>query len=268
MKTSIALFLAAVMSLSLSTISFGADTMFCWFAPGWKAKSQQAQEITRALSLNSGLTIKPRIARSYPELLTAFSLNEQSLVYVGSFAQAIIHARGLGTPLVQNMNGKELYSGIMIYPQGGDPQAILNEYPEQIAFAKGASSGESSAKAATAGKAAIGVANHGAALGAVKAGKAKAAVVKNWWWDTNKEKYPAMAVYEIPGISRAKNPDNVLTASKAVPPELMTKITEAAIASKEAFGGSEMVPFDQSRLGFSLRLMKMGHIDPLTYDWQ
>ena len=257
-----ALFL--VMGMLASAYAAG---MNCWFPPGWKKKPQAAQAITKALSAETGMTIKPRIAKSYPEILKSFDSPDQSLVYVGSFVQAIIKARGLGTALVQNINGKDLYSGVLVYPKGGDPAAILKNSPEQIAFARGASSGESSAEAATAGKADIGTANHGATCGAVKAGKAKAGVVKNWWWDSNKDKFPELAMYKIPGVSIEKNPDNVLNASKAVPADVQKKIAAAAIKVKDAFGAPKMVAFDQSRLEYPLELMAKGKIDPLTYSW-
>ena len=99
------------------------------------------------------------------------------------------------------------------------------------------------------------------------AGKAKAAVVKNWWWESNKDKFPGLAVYEIPGISLQKNPDNVLTASKAISNKLQAKITAAAIASHMVFGGKDMVKFDPATLDFSLELMKKGNIDPVAYTW-
>jgi ABC-type phosphate/phosphonate transport system substrate-binding protein len=249
-------------------LSLAADPLICWFPPGWKSKAASAKQIADGLSSASGIVIRPRIAKSYPEILSAFSSKEANLVYVGSFVQAIIAARDLGTPLAQNVNGKELYSGILIYPEGQDPVAILNNNPAEIAFAKGASSGESCAKAATTGKAAIGVANHGAAVNAVKAGKAKAAVVKNWWWESNGAKFPGMKVYQIPGVSEQKNPDNVLTASKAVPNDIAQKIKAAAIANSAAFGsGANMQAFDAATLDFSLSLMKKGKIDPLAYSW-
>lgn len=50
-------------------------------------------------------------------------------------------------------------------------------------------------------------------------------------------------------------------------PEVMLKITAAAFNSKEAFEAQQMVPFDSSRLDFSLDLMKRGDIDPLKYSW-
>jgi ABC-type phosphate/phosphonate transport system substrate-binding protein len=259
-------FVAAVL-MSLPISAFCAESINCWFPPEWKDKGSQAKAITETLSRNSGFDIRPRIAKSYPELLTAFSSGDQSLVYVGSFVQAIIKARNLGTPLVQNIDGKDLYSGVMVYPKGENPEELLKNNPSQIAFAVGASSGESSAKAATGGQAAMGVANHGAAVGAVKAGKAKAAVVKNWWWESNREKFPEMELYSLPGISIEKNPDNVLTASKAVPADAVKKITAAAIAGKDAFEAPQMAPFDLSRLDFPLALMKQGKIDPLTYSW-
>lgn len=267
MKKSFIFIVTAAVLFSFSIPSYGADSINCWFPPGWKTKGSMARAITEALSSESGLVIKPRIAKSYPEILRAFSSEEYCLVYVGSFVQAIIHARNLGTPLVQNINGKDLYSGIMVYPKGEDPKAILKNYSGQIAYTRGASSGESSAKAATEGKAAMPVANHGAAAGAVKAGKAKAAIVKNWWWDKHKEKFPMLEVYKVPGVSIEKNPDNVLTASKAIPADLTKKIIDAAVASKDVFVAKEMVPFDITRIDFSLELMKKGKIDPLTYSW-
>ncbi|PNU18695.1 hypothetical protein C2E25_16250, partial [Geothermobacter hydrogeniphilus] len=157
--------------------------------------------------------------------------------------------------------------GFLLHTKGEDPAAILANNPDKIAYAIGASSGESSAKAATAGKAAIGVANHGIACAAVKAGKAKAAVVKNWWWETNRKKFPGLALYKLPGISITRNPDNVLTASNAVPADIQKKIAAAARARKDAFGAPQMAPFDISRLDFPLELMAKGKIDPMTYSW-
>ncbi len=266
-RTLVLLVVGTMLAFASAATVFAADPLTCWFPPGWKAKADDARSIVKALSEESGVAIRPRIARSYPEILQAFASEQPNLVYVGSFVQAIIKARDLGTPLVQNVNGKELYSGILVYPKGQDPAGILKDSPEQIAFALGASSGESSAKAATGGKASIGVPNHGAACAAVEAGKAKAAVVKNWWWAANQDKFASLASYEIPGVSEAGNPDNVLTASKAVPAEVRQKIAAAAVARKEAFGAPEMVPFDATRLEFPLALMKKGQIDPLTYNW-
>ncbi len=244
-----------------------AAVINCWFPPAWKSKPQQARAIARAMSSETGLKIKPRIAKSYPEILRAFDSPAQNLVYVGSFVQAIIKARHLGTALVQNINGKDLYSGVMVYPKGGDPEAILKASPALISFARGASSGESSAKAATGGKARVATANHGATCAAIKAGKARAGFVKNWWWEANKGKYPQLAMYEVPGISIIGNPDNVLTASNAVPAATQKKITAAAIKLKDVFGAPKMAKFDQSRLQNPLKLMKKGKIDPMTYSW-
>ena len=91
---------------------------------------------------------------------------------------------------IQSVNHEKIHSLAQNAQININSAEILAKFPEKIAFAKGASSGESSAKAATSGKASIPVANHGAASNAVKAGKAKAAVVKNWWWESNKKKFP------------------------------------------------------------------------------
>lgn len=262
MKRTIAMFL--VLAWFGASAAMAAD-LTCWFAPG--TGEAKAQQISKALGSNSGLSIEPRVAKSYPEILESLSSSKPQLVYVGSFVQAIIAARSLGTPLVQNANGKEMYSGILIYPAGQDPEAILRQHPTEIAYALGASSGESSAKAATGGKAAIGVSNHGEAVAALQSGKAKGAVVKDWWWLANESKYSGLKSYRMPGISLQKNPDNVLTASKAVPADVREKISLAAMANSAAFGeDSVMLPFE-SDLSFSLELMKKGKIDPLTYSW-
>jgi len=268
MKRFTALLAATIFALvTIAAASATAGTYTCWFPPSWKSKAPKAKAIATALSKNSGLTIRPRIAKSYPQILTAFSTDTPNIVYVGSFVQAIIHARKLGTPLVQNIDGHEKYSGVFIYPKGEDPTAILAKYPSQIAFAKGADSGETSAKAATDGKASIATANHGATCGAVAAGKAKGGYVKNWWWDSHKNKYPTLAMSETPGVSIIGNPDGVLTVSNAVSAVDAAKIKAAAIASKDAFGSPKMAPFNVSDIQFSLNLMKKAHIDPTTYGW-
>lgn len=239
----------------------------CWFPPGWQGKTDQAEAITQALSSETGIKIEPRIAGSYPEILTAFSGDEKNLVYVGSFVQAIINARGLGTGLVQSQNGKELYSGVLIYPTGQDPEAILRDYPTEIAYAIGASSGESTAKAATKGQAQVARGSHAASCQAVLDGKAKAAAVKNWWWEANHEKYPGFSSYDIPAITFLGNPDNVLTASNAVPQAVREKLIVAAMKRQDVFNADKVQLFDNNKLRFSLWLMEQGKIDPLSYTW-
>lgn len=244
-----------------------ADKVTCWFAPGWKSMDQ-AKAIAEVLSKGSGAEVKPRIATSYPEILDAFASKDLSIVYAGSFVQSVIAARKLGTPLAQNIDGKELYAGIMIHKSDQSPQSILSGSPAAIAYAIGASSGESAAKAATAGKASVGVSSHAAAVDAVVSGKAQAAFVKDSWWQSNQANYKGLKSYEVPSVSQKKNPDNVLTASTEVPAALAEKLKAAAIAGSTAFGqNAAMKPFNTMQLNFSLGLMMQGKIDPLTYKW-
>ena len=264
MKRWIALLLLVLWCLPVGSV-LAADQLTCWFAPG--KSLDQAKGITEALSKASGMEIKPRVANSYPEILNAFAGKEMNLVYAGSFVQSVIVARKLGTPLAQLVDGNELYAGIMIHKAGEDPQQILSASPAAIAYAIGASSGESAAKAATGGKAAIGVASHGAAVEALVSGKAKAAVVKDSWWQSNQDKYKGLKSYDVPKVSEKKNPDNVLTASSEVPAVLADKIKAAALSSSAAFGKGSMKPFANAQLNFSLGLMMQGKIDPLSYKW-
>jgi ABC-type phosphate/phosphonate transport system substrate-binding protein len=117
MKRSIAVLVLLLWCLSIGT-AFAAATVTCWFPPG--GSMDQAKAITGALSKGSGVEVKPRIAANYPEILDAFASREMNLVYVGSFAQTIIMSRKLGAPLVQNVDGNELYAGIMIRLSGRD----------------------------------------------------------------------------------------------------------------------------------------------------
>ncbi|MBE0504722.1 MAG: PhnD/SsuA/transferrin family substrate-binding protein [Desulfuromonadales bacterium] len=265
MKRALATLVLLLCSLSVGT-ALAADTVTCWFPPG--KSLDQAKAISFALSKESGVKVTPRIAGKYSEILDAFATKDQNLVYAGSFAQAIIMARKLGTPLAQNVDGNELYAGILIHKIGQDPQTILTSSPAAIAYAIGASSGESTAKAATAGKAAVGVNSHAAAVEAVLTGKAQAAVVKDGWWNSNQGKFPGFAAYEIPRHSIKKNPDNILTASSSVPAALAEKFKAGAIKNSANFGpNAVMKPFVASNLNFSLGLMMQGKIDPLTYKW-
>jgi ABC-type phosphate/phosphonate transport system substrate-binding protein len=265
MKRWIALLLLVLWCLPVGS-ALAADQVTCWFAPG--KSLDQAKTVAEALSKASGVDIKPRVANSYPEILDAFAGKEMNMVYGGSFVQSIIVARKLGTAMVQNVDGKELYAGILIYKAEQDPQQILTASPKAIAYAIGASSGESCAKAATAGKAEIGVASHGAAVEAVVAGKAKAAMVKDSWWQSNQDKYKGFKSYQVPKVSEKKNPDNILSVSSEVPAALAEKLKTAALASSAAFGqGAAIKPFSNSQLNFSLGLMMQGKIDPLSYKW-
>ncbi len=261
-KTLLATVFIMVAVLWLATSAM-AQEMVCWFVPG--SEGSKCKIITEALTRESHLTITPRVAISYQEIYKALTERKEALVYAGSFAATLLNDRNLAVPLAQKIDGKEFYMGVMIYPKGADPTAILRDNPAEISFATGASSGESSAKAATAGKAAIRVKDHQAAVNAVKAGKAKAALVKNHWWEANKNKYPDFQMYEIPGISEAKCPDNILMASSSVKPEIREKVTEAAKAAKDAFGAIRMEPFDVVKLDFTKELMTKGGIDSRTY---
>ena len=254
--------------ISFSPPSMAADVVTCWFPPSWEGQVKHAERISRALSSRSGITVRAKVAGSYPEILKAFASQDQNLVYSGSFVQAIIAARKLGHPLLQTIDGREMYAGILVYKKGGDPLAILAEHPERIAYTIGASSGESSAKAATAGQAAVGRNSHAKAVFAVLANKADGAFVKDWWWEVNSERYPNLTQYSVPGVSIQMNPDNVLTASRAVSESDQARIRMAGVASAEVFGDNTRVQeFSSAQLAFPLGLMKKGRIDPLTYSW-
>jgi ABC-type phosphate/phosphonate transport system substrate-binding protein len=254
-------FLAAVAATVVMVTPALAADVTCWFPPGFSPES--AKRITDALG-TSGVSVEPRIARNYPEILDAFSAKGSNITYIGSFVQAILSAKKQGVTLAQAIDGKQLYGAWMIYPKGGNPTAILGEAPAKIAFAKGATSGETGAKAATDGKASVATASHAAAAEAVKAGKAKAAFVKNWWWEANKAKYPEFEVHRLPGVSDAKNPDNVLTASKNIDAGLRNKLKAAALAAPAAFGAQSMAEFNGD-LSFTISLMSKAKIDPVSY---
>jgi hypothetical protein len=85
-----------------ATTAYSMDEIKCWFPPSWKVQRERALNIARVLTEKAGVSVRPRIARYYPEILAAFSAGEPALVYAGSFVQAIIHSRDFGTPLVQN----------------------------------------------------------------------------------------------------------------------------------------------------------------------
>lgn len=259
--------LTTALALSVIPAPSWATDLTCWFPPEWKAKRTQVLAMTDALSAGAGVTVRPRIA-TYPEILRAFASSGPNLVYAGSFVQAIILARGLGTPLAQGIDGKEYYGSWMLYPKEQDPVAILREAPTEVAYTPGASSGESGAKAATHGQAAIPVSNHQSAAAAVKACKARAAFVKSGWWEAHQGEFPELTAHRLPGISDIKNADNILSASQGIPSHLQKRLITTANAAKAAFGVREMVPFDPARLDFSLDLMRQGGIDPLTYAWR
>ncbi|HSR12325.1 MAG TPA: PhnD/SsuA/transferrin family substrate-binding protein [Thermodesulfobacteriota bacterium] len=265
-------FFAAGMVFLLICLTAGAGvagTITLYYPPEWKAKPPEAKAIADALSQSSGLAIQPRIAESYPEMIAAFSKGDPVLVYVGSFVQALLHARGLSVPLAQAKDGKEFYTSVLISPApvGTDPAGIVREAKDLVSYSKGTSSGESGAKAATDGAASVAANNHGAAVNAMKAGKAKCAFVKSWWWEGNRGNFPGMNQFTYPDVSDKKHPDNVLSANKAVSAAEQTKIKEAASKNSAAFKVSGFSDFDAALLEPTLSLMKKGKIDPKAYSW-
>jgi ABC-type phosphate/phosphonate transport system substrate-binding protein len=263
----IAYLLVTITALLATLGSAWAVEVNIYFPPAWKNQSEKAARIAEGLSQEVGIKITPHIAECYPEILNALLQKQPVLAYVGSMVQSIVYARQLGTPLIQALNHKQLYSGIMLFPKGMSPTAILNDYPAEIAFTVGATSGEVCAKLATGGKASIAVSDHHAAAEAIRTGKAKAGFVKNIWWEENKNNYPKLDSYSLPGISEVKNADNVLLSSRFVSPDVKAALMSAAFKLPELFDADLVVPFDSSALNFTIELMNKAGIDPLTYRW-
>lgn len=238
-----------------------------WFPNSWAEKSTAAQKIADELGLRSGLRIVPHIADNNPEILTALTGQEPGMAYVGSMVAAVIWSRRLAQPLFQALDGHHLYAGVMIFPRGRDPREILRDDPEAIAYNIGYTSGEVCAKAASGGRASLGVTSFAASADAVRSGKAKAAFVKDFWWDENKRNFSKLDSAFLPGISESKNPDNVMLVSVLVAPEVRAMILDAAYHSPHLFNANLVVPFDSSSLDHTLSLMKKAGIDPLTYRW-
>ncbi len=260
--------LAGILFLMAPLRIWAADILL-YFPPEWKGKGPQAKAIAEALGKGSGQAIEPRIVNSYPQIVQDFARNQPMLVYVGSFAQALLYERGLSAPIVQGVDGKEFYTSILVAPAaaGEDPSAIVAAAGDKVAYTKGASSGESGAKAATAGKAAIATTSHQLAVNAVETGTAKCAFVKNFWWDANKGKFVTLKSFEYPGVSEYKHADNVISANKAVTPEQVAKIKAAAMNLAEVFGVQSFREFDAASLKPTLELMQKAKIDPKTYSW-
>jgi hypothetical protein len=265
----IVLCLSSILFL-MSTLAYAADITL-YYPPEWKAKVPQANAIAQALTKSSGLKIKPCIANSYPEIVSAFSQGQPMLVYVGSFLQAVLYARQLSVPIVQGIDGKELYSSVLIAPAlaGSDPVKIVDAAGVSVAYAKGSSSGESGAKAATRGKAAIPTNDHFSAVYEIKSGKAKCAFVKDWWWKANKNMdiMKGMQVLDYPGVSDLKNADNILSANKMIAPKDIEKIKAAVNANANVFQVKSFKEFTPALLEPSLALMKKGNINPKNYTW-
>lgn len=237
-----------------------------YFPPNWK-EMPAADQIADGLSQTVGIKFTPHIADCYPEIFTALSQKKPVLAYVGSMVSAIIWSREIGTPLFQAIDHKQFYGGVLLFPKGSDPETILSDYPAEVAYTAGATSGEVCALVATNGKASLAVAEHRVGADSIMNGTAKAAFVKNFWWAENKDKYPALESYNVPGVSDLKNADNVLIASSFVPPEIKTLIMSGADNIAQTFNADLIAPFDSSSFNFTLDLMKKAGINPLTYTW-
>ena len=265
---SIPLLLITILFL-LAPIVARAGEITLYFPPEWKAKAPKAKAIAEALSVTGGSTVRPVVVESYPDILSAFTRNQPMLVYAGSFLQALLYARGLATPIVQAVDGKEFYTSVLIAPAsaGTDAKLIVRNAGASVAYAKGTSSGESGAKAATGGIAAMAKKDHISAVSDVDTGKAKCAFVKDWWWNSYKQLFKGMNQLTYPGVSDQKNPDNILSASKALPANDIRAVKTAALKNPKVFQVTSFKEFDPALLEPTLLLMKKGSINPKTYTW-
>lgn len=267
--TKIPQFFVGLISL-LYPISTLADQITLYFPPSWKTNQiTKAKTIAQTLSKDSGLQIRPLIAKTYPRILKAFAEDKPALAYAGSFIQVILYNRKQSTNLVHVLNGHEFYTSFLVTPRtaGANPIAIINTAGSAVAFAKGTSSGESAAKSATNGKATIATLNHRISINAINSGKAKAAFVKDWWWLANQDRYPNLQYLSYPEVSNIKHPDNVLSANHAVSATAIAKIRTAALKNAMVFDAKAIIEFDPTHLNPSIVLMKNGNIDPHTYAW-
>lgn len=259
----------ATISILFATLSsaWAVSEINLYFPPEWKHQPEEAYKISDGLSNEVGIRIIPQIADCYPEILTALSRKKPVIVYVGSMVQTIVLARKLGAPLLQALDHKQYYGGVLIYPQGKSPSVILNDFPAEVAYTVGSTAGEVCAKVATRGKASIAVTDQRAAVDAIRSGEARGAFVKNTWWDENRNEYPEFGSYRVRGVSNFDNADNVLLVSNYVSPEIKSLIMAAAIKAPHIFNASLVVPFDSFFLWYTQKLMKRAGIDPLTYTW-
>ncbi len=263
---------------SCTTIFFILLSMASWaasaeisliFPPEWLDRGLKAKNIASELSIRTGLTIQPVLAESYPEIIEAFSKKEPVLGYFGSFVHAILYSRNLCVPVAQGGDGHEFYNGIMIVPrdEAYDPFTIIERAGTKVAFCYGTSSGEGAAKAASKRKAALGYDSHQAVVDAVRDGTAKAAFVKNWWWEENKARYEDLKSINHPIISSYKHPDNILCVSRFFPSEYLLKFRKEIVNCHAVFGVKFFYEVRAGIIEQTFELLSLAGIDPVAYKW-
>src|SRR5208337_5170676 len=122
----IAIVMVTALLLPAPAKVFAADVAL-YYPPEWATKATEARAIAQVLSQSSELAIHPVVAQTYPEIIAAFTKNQPTLVYVGSFLQALLYARELSTPMLQGIDGKEFYTSVLVAPSsvGTNPVAIV-----------------------------------------------------------------------------------------------------------------------------------------------
>lgn len=247
-----------------------ASEIIIIYPPEWSADAARTKAIAEALSQGTGITIRPLIADTYTQLVEAFSQKKPVLGYLGSFAQAVLFSRGLYVPILQGVDGEEFYTSVMIVPESaaGDPFQIIRKAGSEVAYCVGTSSGESGAKAATQGKAALAFSTHEASVNAVITGEAQAAFVKDKWWESKKDEYKGLKCVHYPVISSYRHPARILCANKFVSDQDRSMIKKAALNSEAAFGVKSFNEVQSSIIEQTLALMRKAGINPSTYSWE
>lgn len=201
---------------------------------GAAEKYKPLMDHLKANGINATLVGSP----NYQSAAKMFSAGEADAMFSGSGVAGIMIIKDIAYPLLRpvSKDGISTYYAVILGPKGSPKFNGSAKFfdGKRVIFSALASSGEifyyslpgiKNIKANV-----MLAANHGAAIDALSRGTADYAIVKNLVWEKNKDKYPNL---EKIGEDKGENPDMTLIISKKTNKELVNKISNILLKTKD-----------------------------------
>lgn len=227
--------------------------------------------------LTKGIEVKLVATPSYPAAAKMFTNGEVDGMFSGSGVAGAMILKELAVPILRPVDtkGHSTYWAVLVAPKDASQFTGSSDYfaKKKVIFCSLASSGEfyyrSIPDIMGVDSVMIPAVSHGAAVAGLAKGVGDVAIVKNWVWDSVKEKYPNL---KMVGRDNGENPNGTLIVSKKAPQDLVQAVTEVmmelseskspeATLVREQLGISKYVLTSQDDFKHTLNLLSRAGVD-------
>lgn len=187
---------------------------------------------------NKGIEVNFIAVPDFPAAAKMFTAGAVDAMFSGSGVAGTMLIKEIAVPLVRpvSKDGRSTYGTLVIAPKGSPKFTKSADYfkDKKVVFVPLASAGEffyhSIPNIKSANATAIKIGSHDSAIDLLSKGSVDIAIVKDRTWDKVKGNYPNLIVV---GEDSGEHPDGTLIVSKKMPPQLVSKVSDALLSLKD-----------------------------------